>query len=81
MTANVADNALLLGGAGRPDGLDARQHQARVDKYTEALRQGVKGLRIGSAQGRASAIPTPSPTSTPRFAPRPSASGRSAPAS
>ncbi len=47
MTANVADNALLLEVIAGPDGLDARQHQARVDKYTEALRQGVKGLRIG----------------------------------
>ena len=47
MTANVADNALLLEVLAGPDGLDSRQHQARVDKYTEALRQGVKGLRIG----------------------------------
>ena len=48
MTANVADNALLLEVIAGPDGLDARQHQVpRVDKYTEALRQGVKGLRIG----------------------------------
>src|SRR5689334_21021609 len=47
MTATVADNALLLEVLAGPDGLDARQHQARVDKYTEALRQGVKGLRIG----------------------------------
>jgi amidase len=31
-----------------PDGLDSRQHQIpRVDKYTEALRQGVKRMRIG----------------------------------
>ena len=48
MTANVADNALLLEVIAGPDGLDSRQHQVpRVDKYTEALRQGVKGLRIG----------------------------------
>jgi amidase len=48
MTANVADNALLLEAIAGPDGLDSRQHQVpRVDKYTEALRQGVKGLRIG----------------------------------
>jgi amidase len=47
MTANVADNALLLEVLAGPDGLDSRQHLARVDKYTEALRQGVKGLRIG----------------------------------
>lgn len=50
MTANVADNALLLEVLAGPDGLDGRQHQARVDKYTEALRQGVKGLRIGVLQ-------------------------------
>jgi amidase len=48
MTMNVADNALLLEAIAGPDGLDARQHQVpRVDKYTEALKQGVKGLRIG----------------------------------
>jgi amidase len=47
MTANVADNALLLEVIAGPDGLDSRQHQARVDRYTESLRQGVKGLRIG----------------------------------
>jgi amidase len=47
MTANVADNALLLEVLAGPDGLDSRQHTARVDRYTEALRQGVKGLRIG----------------------------------
>jgi len=47
MTANVADNALLLEVLAGPDGLDSRQHQARVDRYTESLRQGVKGLRIG----------------------------------
>ncbi len=48
MTANVADNALLLEVIAGPDGLDSRQHQVpRVDKYTEALKQGVKGLRIG----------------------------------
>src|ERR1043165_7298505 len=47
MTATVADNALLLEVIAGPDGLDSRQHQARVDRYTESLRQGVKGLRIG----------------------------------
>ena len=48
MTANVADNALLLEVIAGPDGLNSRQHQVpRVDKYTEALKQGVKGLRIG----------------------------------
>lgn len=48
MTMNVADNALLLEVIAGPDGLDSRQHAVpRVDKYTEALRQGVKDLRIG----------------------------------
>ena len=48
MTANVADNALLLEVLAGPDGLDSRQHQvAASTNYTEALRQGVKGLRIG----------------------------------
>jgi amidase len=48
MTANVADNALLLEVIAGPDGLDSRQTVVpRVDKYTEALRQGVSGLRIG----------------------------------
>src|SRR5258708_26052357 len=47
MTANVADNALLLETIAGPDGLDSRQHLAWVDRYTESLRQGVKGLRIG----------------------------------
>jgi amidase len=47
MTANVADNALLLEVIAGPDGLDSRQHQAKVAKYTEALGGGAKGLRIG----------------------------------
>jgi amidase len=48
MTSNVADNALLLEVIAGPDGLDSRQNTVpRVDKYTEALRQGVQGLRIG----------------------------------
>ena len=52
MTANVADNALLLEVIAGPDGLDSRQHQVpRVDKYTEALKQGVQGLRIGVLLG------------------------------
>src|SRR5438067_1619895 len=47
MTANVADNALLLEVLAGPDGLDARQHGAQVGRYTEALDGGTKGLRIG----------------------------------
>jgi amidase len=47
MTANVADNALLLEVLAGPDGLDSRQRDVKVAKYTEALNGGVKGLRIG----------------------------------
>ena len=79
MTANVADNALLLEVLAGPDGLDARQHQVpRVDKYTEALRQGVEGPAHRRAEGGLRPSPMPSPTSTPRCARRPSVSDRSA---
>jgi len=47
MTATVADNALLLEVIAGPDGLDPRQYNVRVDKYTAALGRGVAGLRIG----------------------------------
>jgi amidase len=47
MTTNVADNALLLEVIAGPDGLDPRQYNVRVDKYTAALGRGVAGLRIG----------------------------------
>ena len=47
MTANVADNALLLEVIAGPDGLDSRQRDVKVARYTEALGHGVKGLRIG----------------------------------
>ncbi len=47
MTATVADNALLLEVVAGPDGLDPRQYNVRVDKYTAALGRGVAGLRIG----------------------------------
>lgn len=46
MTANVADNALLLEVLAGPDGLDPRQHGAEAQKYTDALKKGVKGLKI-----------------------------------
>ena len=46
MTANVADNALLLEVIAGADGLDPRQYDVRVDKYTNALGRGVAGLRI-----------------------------------
>jgi amidase len=47
MTANVADNALLLEVIAGPDGLDSRQHGAKIENYTAALDGGAKGLRIG----------------------------------
>ena len=47
MTANVADNALLLEVIAGPDGLDSRQRDVKVARYTEALAGGAKGLRIG----------------------------------
>jgi amidase len=47
MTSSVAGNALLLEAIAGPDGLDPRQYNVRVDKYTAALGRGVAGLRIG----------------------------------
>ena len=47
MTATVADNALLLEAIAGADGLDPRQSNVRVDRYTAALGRGVSGLRIG----------------------------------
>jgi amidase len=46
MTATVADNALLLEVIAGADGLDPRQYNVRVDKYTTALGRGVAGMRI-----------------------------------
>ncbi|HSN32389.1 MAG TPA: amidase, partial [Ideonella sp.] len=47
MTATVADNALLLEVIAGADGLDPRQVNPRVDRYTAALGRGVAGMRIG----------------------------------
>src|SRR5499427_8867382 len=47
MTTTVADNALLLEVIAGPDGMDPRQYDVRVDKYTSALARGVAGMRIG----------------------------------
>src|SRR5262245_24835579 len=47
MTANVADNALLLEVLAGADGFDTRQHDVKVANYTEALTGSAKGLRIG----------------------------------
>jgi amidase len=46
MTANVADNALMLEVLAGPDGLDPRQYAPKVGDYTGALKRGVKGQRI-----------------------------------
>jgi amidase len=50
MTANVRDNALLLEVIAGPDGLDPRQRDVKVARYTEALETGARGLRIGVVQ-------------------------------
>jgi amidase len=47
ITATVADNALLLEVIAGADGLDPRQYNPRVDRYTAALGRGVAGLKIG----------------------------------
>jgi amidase len=47
LTATAAENALFLEVMAGPDGLDPRQRNAKPDKYTEALGQDAKGLKIG----------------------------------
>jgi amidase len=49
MTATVADNALLLEVIAGGDGLDPRQYDVQVEKYsyTTGLGRGVSGMRIG----------------------------------
>jgi amidase len=46
MTANVADNALLLEVIAGPDGYDPRQYDVKTHAYTKALEGGVKGMKI-----------------------------------
>ena len=46
MTANVADNALLLEVLAGDDGYDPRIKAPKVQDYTKALGTGVKGLKI-----------------------------------
>jgi len=46
MTANVADNALMLEVLAGPDGLDPRQYAPKVGRYSAALERGAKGLKI-----------------------------------
>jgi amidase len=47
LTKTVADNALLLEVIAGPDGLDSRQGDCKVDRYTSDLSTGATGLRIG----------------------------------
>jgi amidase len=47
MTANVADNALLLEVLAGDDGYDPRIKAPKVQEYTKALGGGVKGVKIG----------------------------------
>lgn len=47
MTANVADNAMMLEVLAGADGLDPRQYDVKTAKYTDALGQDVKGMKIG----------------------------------
>ena len=46
MTSSVADNALLLEVIAGADGLDPRQYAPITANYTDALKRGVKGLKI-----------------------------------
>jgi amidase len=47
ITANVADNALLLEVIAGADGYDGRQRDLKVHRYTDALGRAVRGMRIG----------------------------------
>ena len=47
MTRTVADAAVTLEAIAGKDPLDPRQGEVPVESYTEALGQGIKGLRIG----------------------------------
>ncbi len=47
ITSTVAANALLLEVIAGEDGLDPRQYAPQVHRYSEALKQGVEGMRVG----------------------------------
>jgi amidase len=47
MSSTVRDNALLLEVIAGPDGIDSRQRDVKVARYTEEIEGGVAGLRIG----------------------------------
>ena len=46
MTRTVADSALLLEVTAGPDGLDPRQIDVKTARYTEALNEGLSGLKV-----------------------------------
>ena len=46
MARTVADVAVFLEAIAGPDGLDPRQRDVRTDKYTEAIKGSVSGLRL-----------------------------------
>ena len=46
MTKTVKDNALMLEVIAGPDGYDPRQYAPKVQKYTQLLDGGVKGMKI-----------------------------------
>jgi amidase len=47
LTATTAENALFLEVMAGEDGYDPRQHGIKLERYTKAIEQGIKGLRIG----------------------------------
>lgn len=47
MTATVSDNALMLEVMAGPDGIDPRQVGAQPQAYTQALKKGAAGLKVG----------------------------------
>ena len=69
MTGTVADNALLLEVIAGADGLDPRQYNPQVEKYSfsSGLGRGVSGMRIGLVKESSAGLRA-SPTSTPRCA-------------
>jgi amidase len=50
MTEGAADNALALEVLAGPDGLDPRQRDVKVRRYTKALGEDVAGLKVGVVQ-------------------------------
>ena len=74
MTANVADNALLLEVIAGPDGYDPRQFDVKTHPYTKALEGGIKGHEDRRGEGRLRAGQCREAMSTRRCGRRPSSS-------